>query len=434
MDSKAIISLVILATTYILIGFSKVPRMYLTVFGAVLLIFFKVYTPEEIPLYINWETIAFLFGIFITVKIVEESGLFNYLSLRIAKKFNYNPLKILVFFPALSWFLAGFVDSITVIVFMAPLTYALSRILKFDPVPFIISEVCLANIGGAGTLMGDPPNVILGSMFKLGFMDFVIHNWISSFLAGFGAIWVFYKMNRKKLIISNSSIKKEELMKLVPEEAIEDRFLMKIGLSALFSTVFLLILRDFLKQYVSLNIAMCTLIPAFVVLCVKGSHPKLENILGKIDIETLIFFISLFAIVGSLEKTGVMQQLAVQVSRFSQNEIKMTAALFWGGAFSSAFIDNVPEAMSIGYLIKHLLPQISYSFTILIWGSSLGLDIGGSFTPIGGSANVVGYGFLEKHRIKVGWLKWLKLAFLPTIVALSICWLGLTLKIMIGFY
>ncbi|RKY30299.1 MAG: hypothetical protein DRP67_04770 [Candidatus Omnitrophota bacterium] len=434
MDFYAIASIVIFAGVYIFIALEKIPKMYIAISGVILLVFFRVYTPEDVLQYIDWDTIGFLFGTFITVKILEISGFFNYLSLKIAKKVNYDPLKILIVFPVLSWFLSSFVSSITLLVFMAPLTYGLSKVLKFDPVPFLIAEACLANIGGAGTLMGDPPNVILGSKFGLGFTDFFIHNYILSLISGAGAILIFYHMNKGNILKAKSRINKEELACLVPEDAIEDRYLIKLGIISLSFTVVLLILRDFIKKYLPLSIGLCGVIPPFAVLSFRGSYPKLKNILKEIDIETIIFFISLFAVVGALEKTLVIKKMAYKIGKFSSNGIEISSLLLWLGAFSSAFIDNVPEAMSIGYLIKHLLPHLSYSFTILVWASSLGLDIGGNFTPIGASANVVAYCFLENQDIKIGWGRWFKLSFLPTIVALLICWIGILLKFITGFY
>ncbi|MCD6408048.1 hypothetical protein J7L87_03250 [bacterium] len=434
MDSKAIISLIVFTLSYFFIAIERVPRVYITVFGATLLVLFKVFTPNEVALYIDWDTIGFLFGTFMIVKIIEDSGFFNYLALFIARKLDYNPVKILIVFPALSWLLSGFISSITLLVFFAPLTYALSKILKFDPVPFIIAEACLANIGGAGTLMGDPPNIILGSMFKLGFVDFILHNFLLSLIAGIGAIFTFYLMNRKNLIEMKNKINKKELLELSPHEAIEDKFMMRIGLFGLSATVVLLLLRDFIEESLPINISLCSLIPSFAILSIRGNYPKLKNILREIDIETLIFFAGLFVIVGSLEKTELIQKLANMLGQFAKNGFMMATVLFWGGAFSSALIDNVPEAISFGYLVKHLMPELKYSFTILIWASSLGLDIGGNFTPIGASANVVGYSFLENRGLKIGWSRWIKLSFIPTMVALSLCWLGLYGKYLIGFY
>ncbi|HNS31682.1 MAG TPA: SLC13 family permease [bacterium] len=434
MDIKAIISISVFVVSYLFIAIEKAPRVYVALSGTVALILFKIYTPQEVALYVDWETLGFLFGIFISVKIVEQSGFFNYFALLVARMLRFNTLKIFIFFPLMAAVMAGFIDSISVIVFLAPLTYALSRILKFNPAPYIVAEICLANIGGAGTLMGDPPNVILGSMFHLGFTDFVKHNWIISMSGALSAIFVFYRINRKELVKLNQKLKKEELQKLVPREAIEDTFLMKAGLISLMSTVLLLVLRDFIKEKIPINIALSSLIPAFTILTLKGQNPKLKNIIREIDIETLLFLSGLFVIVGALEKTGVMSLLANSVSGFAENGAKMAAILFWGGAVTSGFIDNVPEAISLGYLIKNLTPFISYSFTLLIWAASLGLDMGGNFTPVGASANIVGYTFLENHKIKMGWKKWIALSFLPTITALLVSWTGLFLKYKIGFY
>jgi len=434
MDIKALISITVFVLCYFFIAIEKSPRVYVALSGTVLLVLLKVYTPKEVSLYVDWETLGFLFGVFMIVKIIEESGFFNYFSLLIARKLDFNPAKIFIFFPLMACFLSGFIDSISVIVFLAPLTYALSKILRFDAAPYIVAEICMANIGGTGTLMGDPPNVVLGSMFGLGFTDFVKNNWILSMVGAAGAISILYAGHRKELLKLNNKIKKEELKKLVPEDAIEDRSLMKIGLVGFLATVALLILRDFTRDVLPLNIALASLIPAFTILTTKGNNPKLKNILREIDIETLLFLTGLFVIVGALEKTGVMRTLAMSVSNFAGHIFGMTSVLFWGGALTSSVIDNVPEAISIGYLIKNLTPVLSYSVTLLIWGASLGLDIGGNFTPIGASANVLGYAFMESQHIRIGWGRWIKLAFLPTLVALIICWAGLFVKYKIGFY
>ncbi len=434
MDIKALISITVFVACYFFIAIEKSPRVYVALSGTVLLVLLKVYTPKEVSLYVDWETLGFLFGVFMLVKIIEGSGFFNYFSLLIARKLDFNPAKIFIFFPLMACFLSGFIDSISVIVFLAPLTYALSKILRFDAAPYIVAEICMANIGGTGTLMGDPPNVVLGSMFGLGFTDFVKNNWILSMVGAAGAISILYAGHRKELLKLNNKIKKEELKKLVPEDAIEDRSLMKIGLVGFLATVALLILRDFTRDVLPLNIALASLIPAFTILTTKGNNPKLKNILREIDIETLLFLTGLFVIVGALEKTGVMRRLAMSVSNFAGHIFGMTSVLFWGGALTSSVIDNVPEAISIGYLIKNLTPVLSYSVTLLIWGASLGLDIGGNFTPIGASANVLGYAFMESQHIRIGWGRWIKLAFLPTLVALIICWAGLFVKYKIGFY
>ncbi|MCM8829471.1 MAG: SLC13 family permease [Candidatus Omnitrophica bacterium] len=434
MDPKALISIGVFIICYFLIAVEHSPRVYIALAGSFLLVLLKIYTPKEVALYVDWETIGFLFGIFITVKIIEKSGFFNYFSLLLARKLNFNPIKVFIFFPFLACILSSIMGSITVITFLAPLTYALSKILRFDPVIYIVAEVCLANIGGAGTVMGDPPNVVLASMFNLGFTDFLKHNWILSIIAAWSAIGVFYLLHRKTLLKLNNKIKKEELKKVVPEEAIEDRFLMKGGLLSLLVTVLLLIGRDFLREMLPVNIALASLIPSFTLLAIKGHYPKLKGIIKEIDMETLLFLTGLFVIVGALEKTWVMRTLAFSIKEFANHPLGMVGVIFWGGAFTSGIIDNVPEAISLGYVIKNLVPLLSYSFTLLIWAASLGLDIGGNFTPVGASANVVGYTFLEEHQGRIGWGRWFKLTILPNLAALLICVAGLILKYIIGFY
>ncbi|MFH2068515.1 MAG: SLC13 family permease [Candidatus Omnitrophota bacterium] len=434
MVKPEIIALSIFLISYALIGLEKIPRLYTAVFGALLLIFFRVFTFKEAAGYIDLQTIGFLFGIFLLIKTLAESGFFNYLALKVGQRLNYSPLKILVFFPMLAWFLSSFMDSITVLVFMSALTYALSKILKFDPVPVIVAEVCLANIGGSGTLMGDPPNIILGAMFNLGFTKFITHNGPISFLASLSALLVIYLMNRKKFTLFNETLKKEELKKLSPEAAITDKPLLKIGLWGLGATVFLLVGRDFLHKILPMELALTSLLPAFTILTLRGRHPRLKDIIYKIDLETILFFIGLFVIVGSLEKTGLIQKVGQSLFGLARRPYGLISLIFWGGVSSSAFVDNVPMAMSFGYLIRSLHALSAFPIRILVWTASLGLDIGGNLTPIGASANIVAYSFLRKEGVRLNWYVWFLYSFLPTISALIVCHLLLLLKYKVGFY
>lgn len=435
MDTKAIASIVVFLVCYFLIIIEYSPRVFIALAGSFLLVFLQIYTPKEVALYVDWETIGFLFGIFIIVKIIEKSGFFNYFALLLARKLDFNPVKVFIFFPFMACILSSVMDSITVITLLVPLTYALSEILEFDPVLYVVAEVCLANIGGAGTVMGDPPNVVLASMFNLGFTDFLKHNWILSMLGAWGAIGVFYLLHKKTLTKLNNKLKKEELKKkIIPVKTIDNTFLMFTGLLSLGITIVFLVGRDFIRDILPMNMALASLIPSFALLAIKGQHSEMKDILKEIDIETLLFLSGLFVIVGALEKTGVMRALASSIQGFADNPMGMVSAIFWGGAITSGIIDNVPEAMTLGYLIKNLAPVLTYSFTLLVWAASLGLDIGGNFTPVGASANVVGYTFLEKQKGRIGWGRWVKLAFLPTLTALIICKIGLFLKYLMGFY
>src|SRR4030042_4165000 len=190
------------------------------------LILFKVFTLTESIQFVNWETIGLLFGMFIIVTALSDAGFFTYLALVIAKMLKYSPTRIFLVFPIITFILSGFMDSITVMLFFATLTYELCRMLKIDPIPLVITEVLLANVGGSATLVGDPPNVILGLKLGFYFNDFVIHNGPIAIVAGAACLFYCYMVSRKKLISGGHiSVKNMELM--VPEEAIVDRKKMK---------------------------------------------------------------------------------------------------------------------------------------------------------------------------------------------------------------
>ena len=179
MDVFGFLTLLVFLFIFGLIISEKIPRIYLAIFGAVAVIFLGTFDIQEAINIVNWETIGFLLGVFLLIEILAEGGFFRWISLLVAKRLDYRPRKILIFFPMLAFMLAAFIDSITVMLFLTVITIELARMLKFDPVPVIVSEVVLANIGGAATLVGDPPNVILGTVLKLD-LRFCFTQWSDS--------------------------------------------------------------------------------------------------------------------------------------------------------------------------------------------------------------------------------------------------------------
>ncbi|MBM3705634.1 MAG: hypothetical protein FJW66_03815, partial [Actinobacteria bacterium] len=238
--NSMLIALIIFIITYVAIITEKINRTVVAFAGALALIMFKIFTLNEAITFVNWETIGLLFGMFVIVTALSQAGFFTYLALVIAKWLKYSPTKIFIVFPIITGFLSGFMDSITVMLFFATLTFELCRMLKIDAVPLIITEVCLANIGGSATLVGDPPNVILGLKLGFYFNDFVIHNGPIALVAGAACLFYCYMVSKKSLV-SGSGISVRELELMVPEEAIVDRKKMKTALAAFGVAVLFLI-------------------------------------------------------------------------------------------------------------------------------------------------------------------------------------------------
>lgn len=419
-----------------LIIWEKIPRMYLAIFGAVFVLLLGVFDINEAINFVNWETIGFLLGMLLLIEILAESGFFRWVALILARKLNYEPLKMLIFFPFLSFGLSAFINSITVMVFFAVITFELSRLLKFDPIPVIVSEVVLSNIGGAATLVGDPPNVILGTMLGFGFNDFIIHNAPIAILSGIAAVWVSFLMNKKNFAKPVACLGLEGVKAIDPNSQIKDRYLLICGLVGMGVTLIFLIARPlFQKLGISIYVSTASLLPAFTILTFGGKRIYKHHFIRRIDAETIMFFIGLFILIGALEKRFIIQMAANYLASLFKTSSGFVSSIFWGSGIISAFVDNVPLAMAMTYIIKQsVASKVVSGAGILVWATSLGVDLGGNLTPIGASANVVAYSYLEKQGHRIGWGRWLKLALPQGLAALLISYLGILIKMHLKFF
>jgi Na+/H+ antiporter NhaD/arsenite permease-like protein len=420
---------------YGILATEKINRTIIVGAGSIVLLVLGILDLNEAINYVNWETIGLLFGMFIIVIVLSDAGFFSYLSFVVAKRLKYNPQTMLVVFPLLAGLLSAFVDSITVMLFLATLTIEIAKILKIDPVPLVVGEVVVANIGGSSTLVGDPPNVILGTQLGFGFNDFAVNNGPIAVAAALLAVGVLFLMQRKK-VTSSIAIDTSALSAIRPERTITNKWLLSLGLGALFAAVALLITHEYIQQawHIPITVPLAALIPAFFLLLIGGRET--EDTLKKVDYDVLLFFIGLFIIVGGLEKTGVIATLASgMVNVAAGNNAALMSMLLWGSGFASGVIDNVPFALTMSYVIRDMsfVPSI-LATSLMVWAVSLGTDIGGNLTPIGASANVVAYSSLEKHGTRMGWVRWIKIAAPPTLAALVLCNLLLYVKYLVGFY
>jgi len=421
MTTQQWIALGIFILSYGLIISEKVSRTIASIFGAILAFIF-ILTPQDLLHYENWETLLFVFGMMTVIETLNESGFFRWLGLHSARWVKLDPLKLFVFFPLLAGFLSAFVDSITVMLFMATLTVEVAAIIGINPLPLIISEICAANIGGASTMVGDPPNVILGTYFQLSFMDFVRNTGLIAWI-GFGIntlffIW-FYKdeiFSARERLKRDPRWLEEQVNTLNPKEAIKDRKLFVVGLIAIFYVVIALVTH----HITHLSVATCALTGALIAMLL-GGH-QMVKVLMNVDYLTILFFAGLFIIVGAMEHVGLLKIVAATVKEASGGNFFIALSIIlWVSAFGSSIVDNVPFAATMAPILKHMGETFGFPLLPLVWSTALGTDIGGNGTPIGASANVVAVATYERMTgKKIGWGYYCKACYPAMMIVVAV--------------
>lgn len=371
---------------------------------------------------INWSTIIFIACMMIMVEGMAHVGFFDWLCMRIAKLVHFKTVPIFITFMIMSAILAMFIDSITVILFLAAITIKLSQLLKFNPVPMIMSEIFCANLGGSATMCGDPPNIIIGTSMHYSFFDFVSNTGLIAGICLILIVLYFYLVFHKELKVKTGEVEvKEE--DLNPSNAIKD----KNGF--IFSTIIFLIAVVLLVTHAQTHLTVATIGVFVAILTVIAAGKNTGTLMKKVDYKTLLFFIGLFVVVGGLEKTGVLEAIAGFIEKVSGgNAYVMIAIIIWLSAIASALVDNIPFAATMVPVIKNLGMGNMQFLAVLAWGLSLGTDIGGSATPIGASANVVGISVAEKSGHKIGWGRYCKAAVPATIIVIVVSMIVIFLR------
>ena len=346
---------------------------------------------------INWATIIFIASMMIMVEGMARAGFFRWLCIQIANLVHYKTIPIFITFMVMSAILAMFIDSITVILFLAAVTVELAQVLKFDPVPMILAEIFCANLGGSATMCGDPPNIIIGTALGYSFGDFITNTGLIAGISLVVTVIYFYFCFRKELL--DSSGKSIPVTNYPdPKEAVTDKKGFIISCIIFLCAVFLLITH----AQTGLTVAFIGLVIALATLLTSAKY--IPDLMKKVDYKTLLFFIGLFIVVGGLEETGILTATASFIENISGGNVKlMTAIIIWVFAIASAFVDNIPFAATMIPIIKSLSVSQNTSLSVLAWALSMGTDIGGSATPIGASANVVGTSVAAKHGHPIGW-------------------------------
>lgn len=378
---------------------------------------------------INWATIIFIAGMMIMVEGMARVGFFRWLCMAIAKLVRYRPVPVLIAFMLVSGVLSMFIDSITVIMFLAAITVELAEIVHFNPVPVIMAEIFCANLGGSATMCGDPPNIIIGTALGYSFMDFLSNTGLVAGISMLFMILYFYLCFHKELSHGKDVGHREGIEQRIgtvvtgkvasdtskPPAAITDKKGFYLSAAIFLLAIVLLVTH----AQTGLTVAFIGTFIALLTILAAGS--KTPEILRKVDGRTLLFFVGLFIVVGGLEKTGILDIVAAFIGRISHgNMMLMVGIIVWISGFASAFVDNIPFAATMIPVIKSLAAAQGVPLPMLAWALAIGTDIGGSATPIGASANVVGLAVAGKHGHKVTWGRYCKYMAPASVIVLLI--------------
>lgn len=410
-----VIALIVFVGVYALLIWDKINRAVVSLLGASALILIGVLNQEAAVHGIDFNTIGLLLAMMAIVAISQKTGMFQYLAIRAAKIAKGEPWRILVSLSIVTALLSALLDNVTTVLLTVPITFLLVDELKLNPYPFLVAQIFASNIGGTATLIGDPPNIMIGSAVGLAFMDFVVNLGviIPVVLAGF-LVPMYFIYGRKMKVADEL---KRRIMAFNENEAITDKKLLVKCLIVLAITIggFLL------QKPLHLEAATIGLFGAAVLMLITGDD--LQHVMEKAEWTSIFFFVGLFIIVHSLVEVGLIGQLAQKTLEMTGGDMKVTGmTILWVSAIASAFIDNIPFVASMIPLIKGLAPSMGGPEAImpLWWSLALGACLGGNGTLIGASANVVVAGMAHKNGHEISFVKFTLLAFPMMLISIII--------------
>ena len=346
---------------------------------------------------INWETVFFIAGMMIMVEGMAESGFFRWLCITIARAVHFRARPVFLSFMVMAAALSMFIDSITVIMFLAAVTVELAQLLELDPVPMILAEIFCSNLGGSATMCGDPPNIIIGTSLGCTFFDFISNTGLMA-LVSLAFMLVYFCVFYRREVVDSPRIGELSAACPLPRDAIVSRRDFVLSCCIFLAAVVLLVTHAQTQLTVS-----C--IGVFIgVATLAGNYKNALRILKQTDFRTLLFFIGLFVVISGLEETGVLDLISSLIAGAAGGHTFLLAVIIlWGSAVASAFIDNIPFAATMIPVIRSLSAAEGIPLSTLAWALSLGTDIGGNATPIGASANVVGTSIAAKSGHPINW-------------------------------
>ena len=412
MGTTQIIAIVVFVVVMVAIVTEKIHRALAAVVGAMILLILHVVSFDAAMEHVDFNTLGVLLGMMLFVAVVKLSGLFEYLAIKCARLAKGNPWLVMVLFVCLTAVLSALLDNVTTVLLIGPMTVTVCRLLDLDPLPFFLAEIMASNIGGTATLIGDPPNIMIGSAAGLSFADFVMVDAPAAIICLIVMIGLFYLLFGRKFTVDEEH--RRALMERDEREEIKNPTLLRQ------SVIMIILVTAGFMLHGSLGIESCVvaLTAAGILMLISGE--RIEEALAHVEWTTLVFFAGLFIVVGALSEVGVIGMLAQALIDVTGGStfIAMLVLLI-ASAIISSFLDNIPF---VATMIPILLSMEATGMDVmpLWWAVSLGACLGGNGTLIGASANVVMSDIAKKHGTEITFMGFLKYGFTIMLVTIDV--------------
>ncbi|MBW1758848.1 MAG: ArsB/NhaD family transporter [Deltaproteobacteria bacterium] len=417
---NALIPIIVFLLVYIALTFELINKAVAALFGVAIVVMLRIVSAHHAVTLIDFETIMLLMGMMIIVSLLRSTGLFTLISVKIAELTQGSPLKILVLFSVVTAMMSAFLDNVTTVLIIIPIIIELTKGMGLDPKIFVISQALISNVGGTATLIGDPPNIIIGSKVGLTFNQFILNLSLPVSIIFIIVLFYIWAVNRKQFQPINTDLVKifsfQLLLEKIRFEFMDiklDKKLMTKALSCLGLAILLFTTQTLTKispGVVALSVAMLLLIM---------SRADVEQVLEEVEWGTLLFFSGLFILVGVLEEHGVIEWIAENIfMKVGDNPYVIVLMVLWVAGIVSGFLDNIPFTVTMIPIIEHILESNPIPNNILWWALSLGACLGGNFTYIGASANIVAIGISKKYKSGISFFEFMKVSVTVTLISL----------------
>jgi Na+/H+ antiporter NhaD/arsenite permease-like protein len=413
-----VLAVVVFVAAYVLIVTERVHRVAAALGGAGIMLAAGVVGAEDAffsqETGVDWNVIFLLLGMMIIVGVLRETGVFEYLAISAAKRAKGQPFRVMVTFVVLTAVASALLDNVTTVLLVAPVTLLVCLRLGVPPVPFLIAEVLASNIGGAATLIGDPPNIIIASRADLSFNDFLFNMGPIVLLLLIVYLGLCRILFRKAFCYDEARV--AQVMSLNEKDAIEDRVL--LGKAA--AVLVLVTIGFVLHSALDTEVSVVALLGAGLLVAIAGLSPK--EYLGEVEWPTLVFFAGLFIMVGGLIKVGVIGSLAELITEATGGNVLLAAMLLLVvSGVLSGIVDNIPYVATMAPLVADLAEDAGNPGNVLWWALALGADLGGNATIVGASANVVVLGIAERNGYHISFLEFFKYGGVVALLTIALC-------------